>query len=92
MCIAEVFISAIFDPVAGGPAGGQAGTNSVIRVVVTPGSPPTTAVQDISGEPSERLSLKANSVRKSGAGSHAGAAFLRALPTDMSATPSSCRS
>ena len=30
-------------------AGGQAGTNSVIRVVVTPGSPPSTAVQDISG-------------------------------------------
>ncbi len=30
-------------------AAGQAGANSFIRVVVTPGSPPTTAVQDISG-------------------------------------------
>ncbi len=29
-------------------AAGQAGTDSVIRVVVTPGSPPTTVVQDIS--------------------------------------------
>ena len=30
-------------------ASGQAGANSFIRVVVTPGSPPTTAVTDISG-------------------------------------------
>ena len=30
-------------------ASGQAGPNSFIRVVVTPGSPPSTAVQDISG-------------------------------------------
>ena len=30
-------------------AAGQAGADSIIRVVVTPGSPPTTAVTDISG-------------------------------------------